>query len=155
MVFSLYVKSLSALTYLLCIHTIYFSKYDRLTWPARLPFQQIKTLGYKLCGFSKLADFRQHYDFTIFFLNSGVRRVSKTWRSKKGSEARKIEGWLGKSWRGWWSSKVNKIIFSHNYFFPWKWPSINDITHLGEGVSAIRWRYTISLHGKMGDKGEE
>ena len=30
-------------------------------------------------------------------------------------------------------------------------PSINDVTHLGEGGSSKRWRYSISIFGKMGD----
>ena len=32
--------------------------------------------------------------------------------------------------------------------------SINNVTHLGGGGSAKRWRYSISLFSKMGDKGE-
>ena len=35
-----------------------------------------------------------------------------------------------------------------------KEPSINDVTRLGGGGSAKRWRYSISLFCKMGDKGE-
>ena len=34
-------------------------------------------------------------------------------------------------------------------------PSINDITHLGGGGSAKRWRYSINLFSKMGDKGQK
>ena len=33
-------------------------------------------------------------------------------------------------------------------------PSINDVTHLGGGGSGKRWRYSINLFSKMGDKGD-
>ena len=33
-------------------------------------------------------------------------------------------------------------------------PSINDITHLGEGGSAKKWHNSLSLSSKMGGKGE-
>ena len=42
-------------------------------------------------------------------------------------------------------------MYSTNIFSIWG-QSINDVTHLGR--SAKKWRYSISIFSKMGDKGE-
>ena len=47
-------------------------------------------------------------------------------------------------------TKIKVVCYKPNYE-----PSINDVTHLGEGGSAKRWYYSIGLFSKMGDKGEQ
>ena len=51
--------------------------------------------------------------------------------------------------------KEKKRIYQQSILFiSIKGPSINEVTHLGGRGSARRWRYSISLFSKMGDKGE-
>ena len=50
-------------------------------------------------------------------------------------------------WTQIWTLKNSNVDFP-------KEPTINDITHLGGGRSAKRWRYSRSLFSKIGDKGE-
>ena len=46
-------------------------------------------------------------------------------------------------------TKIKVVCYKPNYE-----PPINDVTHLGEGVSVKRWYYSIGLFSKMGDKGK-
>ena len=51
--------------------------------------------------------------------------------------------------------KEKKINQQSILFISIKGPSINEVTHLRGRGSARRWRYSISLFSKMGDKGGE
>ena len=47
-------------------------------------------------------------------------------------------------------AKIEVVCYKPNYHTNYE-PSINDVTHLGEGGSAKSWYYSIGLFSKMGD----